>query len=155
MTPDGREIANLTKHWADDVSPVWSPDGARIAFVSARSGGPQIFVMGSDGSGVRRLTMAGGYNTTPEWGPNGLIVFAGMDGGHSDVFTVDDAGTIVRVTQDQGSNKDPSWSPDGRYITFVSNREAGSKIWISTADGRYQFPVSKAAGGYSTPRWVR
>ena len=97
--------------------------------------------------------MAGAYNSTPDFGPDGLVVFAGMDGGHSDLFTVDMAGNIRRLTQGQGSNKDPIWSPDGRWIVFVSNRD-GQRIWVMSADGRYQFPISKKPGSYSTPDWV-
>jgi TolB protein len=51
MTPDGRP----TRH-ARDGSPVLSPDGRRIAFVSERDGNRQIYVMNADGSGLRRLT---------------------------------------------------------------------------------------------------
>jgi len=152
---DGKIQANLTRHWADDVSPSWSPDGAQIAFVSSRTGSPQIYVMNSDGSGQRRLTMAGGYNSTPDFGPNGLVVFAGMDEAHSDIFTVDLQGNIARITQDQGSNKDPTFSPDGRHIAFVSNRDGKSRIWISTADGRYQFPITEKSRAYSTLFWAK
>ena len=47
--------------------PSWSPDGRRIAFVSDRSGSPQVYVMNSDGSDTRRLTYQGSYNTAPAW----------------------------------------------------------------------------------------
>lgn len=148
----GEIIKNLTNSSWDEVSPSWSPDGSMIAFVSNKSGRPQIHVMNSDGSGERRLTMAGAYNTSPDFGPNGLIVFAGMDGFVSDIFTVDLSGNLARLTQDQGSNKDPTWSPDGRYIAFLSNREGGWRVFIMTDDGRYQFPISEP-GAYATPDW--
>ena len=109
--------------------------------------------MNGDGSNLRRLTMAGAYNSTPDFGPDGLVVFAGMDEGHSDLFTVDMAGNIRRLTQGQGSNKDPIWSPDGRWIAFISNRD-GQRIWVMSADGRYQFPISQKPGSFSTPDWV-
>lgn len=156
LSSGGKIVSRLTHGRGQNVSPTWSPDGGRIAFVSDRSGGPQIYVMSSSGGGASRLTMAGNYNSTPHWGQNNLIAFAGMTASGSDIFTVDPGGSINRITQDQGTNTDPCWSPDGRYLAFVSMRQGhGKRIWISSADGRWQFPVSTRSGGYSTPRWGR
>lgn len=154
MSADGTLLQNLTNNWADEVSPTWSPDGGQIAFVSNRAGGPQIYVMGRDGGGARRLTMAGSYNSTPDWGDSGLIAFAGMDSGQSDIFTVDLGGNIVRLTQEQGNNKDPSWAPGGKYLAFVSDRDGDSAVYIMTADGRYQYKVGEK-GGASSTCWAR
>ena len=150
----GKPTKRLTHGQGENVSPTWSPDGSQIAFVSDRAGGPQVYIMSAGGGNARRITMAGAYNSTPHWGPNNLIVFASLTDGGSDIFTVDPSGNMVRITQDQGVNTDPCWSPDGRYIAFVSRREGhGKKIWLSSADGRWQFPITKRRGGYSTPRW--
>lgn len=146
MDASGNVLRNLTNTAADEVCPVFSPDGSKVAFMSSQSGGPHIWVMNAGGGGMRRLTMAGSYNFSPDWGPNGLIVFAGMEGGIADIFTVDLGGNMARLTQDQGSNKDPTWSPDGRYIFFVSTREGDTGFWLMSADGRYQIKVAKAGG---------
>ncbi|HIN86286.1 MAG TPA: protein TolB, partial [Myxococcales bacterium] len=103
---------------------------------------------------AKQLTITNNYNSTPHWGVNNLIVFAGMTASGSDIFTVDLSGNINRITQDQGTNLDPCWSPDGRYLAFVAIRKGkGKRIWISSADGRWQFPISKKSGSYSTLRW--
>lgn len=149
----GAETLRLTDSEWDEVSPSWSPDGRRVAFVSSRTGRPQIHVINADGTGERRLTMAGQYNTTPRFGPNGLIVFAGMDEFVLDLFTVDLAGNITRLTQGQGSNKDPCWSPDGRYLAFVSDRAGKWRVWIMTQDGRYQFPITDKVDTWAQPDW--
>lgn len=149
----GTIVKNLTNSPWDEVTPSWSPDGSLLAFVSNRAGNPQIHVIGADGSGERRVTMAGAYNTSPRFGPHGRIVFAGMDEFRSDLFVVDLQGSITRLTQDQGNNKDPAWSPDGRHIAFLSNRDGGWKVWIMTEDGRYQFPITDGAAAYATPDW--
>jgi TolB protein len=149
----GEIVKKLTDDAADDVSPSWSPDGSFIAFMSTRSGKPHIFVMNADGSNQKRLTMAGSYNTSPDFGKNGLIAFTGMDDFVTDIFTVDLSGNMSRLTQNQGSNKDPSWSPDYRYIAFISDRDGRQKIFIMTSDGRYQFPITKKLAHYATPCW--
>ncbi|MCC6625026.1 MAG: PD40 domain-containing protein [Deltaproteobacteria bacterium] len=154
LSQDGTVLKNLTNTPADEVAPTFSPDGSKIAFVSSQAGTPQIYVMGSEGGGMSRLTHAGGYNYSPDWGKNGLIVFAGMDDAQSDIFSVSEAGEIRRLTQDQGFNKDPTWSPDGRYVAFVSSRAEGAGIYLMSADGRYQIMVTKG-GGYGNLAWER
>ncbi len=154
LSQDGSVQKNLTNTSADEVSPTISPDGSKVAFVSNQAGSPQIYVMGLGGGGMARLTHAGSYNYSPDWGRNGLIVFAAMEKGVSDIFSVTEGGEIRRLTQDQGFNKDPTWSGDGRYIAFVSTRPEGSGIYIMSADGRYQMLVAKG-GGYGNTAWER
>ncbi len=152
----GKIQKRLTDHWGIDTSPSWSPDCKKIAFVSDRSGTPQIYVMNADGSDQRRLTFQGRYNTTPDWSPKGNeIAFCGRDERNQfDIFTVDLEGQITRLTQNQGSNEEPSYSPDGNYIVFISSRGgAGSRIYIMTADGQSQNMITRQGGGFSTPSW--
>jgi TolB protein len=149
----GKIVRKLTDTQWDEVSPSWSSDGRLIAYVSAKGGDPQIYLMNSDGSGERRLTMAGAYNTGARFGPGNKVVFAGMDEFRSDLFVADLDGNISRLTQDQGNNKDAAWSPDGRYFVFLSDRTGGWKVWIMTEDGRYQFPISADEGWFGTPDW--
>lgn len=149
----GKIVQNLTETEWDEVSPTWSNGGNMIAFVSSKNGNPQIFIMNADGSGVRRLTMAGNYNTQPRFGPGNKVVFSGMDGFRSDLFFVDMEGNIARLTQNQGNNKDGAWSPDGRYLVFLSDRTGDWKVWIMTADGRWQFPITGDSGRFGTPDW--
>lgn len=147
----------LTKHWAIDTSPTWSPDCSKIAFVSGRSGGPQIYLMNADGSDQKRLTYQGSYNTQPDWSPKGdKIVFSARDNRSAfDIFTVDLNGNIERLTQDQGNNSDPSYSPDGRYVVFVSDRGGkGKRVWMMTADGEIQNQLTEGSG-YQSPAWEK
>ena len=155
---DGSMVKRLTDHWGIDTSPTWNANCTKIAFVSSRSGGPQIYVMNADGSDQRRLTFQGSYNTSPTWSPTeDVIAFTARDErAHFDIFTVKLDGTIERLTQDQGNNEDPSFSPDGRYIAFASDRGGkGDRIWITTTDGEVQKLVTTRGSGYTSPSWQR
>ncbi|TNF28681.1 MAG: hypothetical protein EP329_17375 [Deltaproteobacteria bacterium] len=154
LSKDGEVVKNLTNSGYDEVSPTFSPDGSKIAFVSNAAGSPQIYMMSVGGGEPTRLTFAGDYNYAPDWGSNGLIAFAAMEDGSSDIFTVTEGGQIARLTQNQGNNKDPSWSPDGRYVAFVSQRSEGTGIYVMSADGRYQTMIAPG-GGVSNVAWEK
>lgn len=149
----GEQVRRLTDSPWDEVTPSFSPDGRLIAYCSNKTGRPHIYVIGADGTGERRLTLAGSYNTAPRFGPKGVITFAGMDDFVSDIFTVDLGGNLARLTQQQGSNKDPAWSPDGRWLVFLSDRAGKWRVWIMTEDGRWQYPITDKAEAWGTPDW--
>jgi len=114
-----------------------SPDGKRIAFLSARSGNPEIWVADSDGSDLIQLTSFGGLTTgTPRWSPDSRrIVFDSRASGHVELYVVDaDGGPARRLPTDTPDASDPSWSHDGRWIYFfVSEQKKG--IWKVPAEG--------------------
>jgi TolB protein len=150
----GASLGQLTRSAGIDTSAAFSNGGDRIAFVSERSGGAQIYVANADGSGARRVTFQGGHNTDPAWSPDDKsIAFVGRDGVF-DVFTVDvETGRMTRITQSAGDNEDPSWSPDGRFLAFSSTRSGGSHIWMATANGAHQVQLTSGSGGYTNPDW--
>ncbi len=109
-----------------DSGPDWSPDGKLIAFASTRDGGG-IFVVGTDGKGIRRVTATRGK--TPEWSPDGKeLAFDAADGLR--VLTV--AGgrerLVARVPARGEVGLWPSWSPDGKRIAFVRQVADGSSV---------------------------
>jgi TolB protein len=157
MNADGSGARRLTREPSLDLSPTWSPDGKRIAFVSDRSGTPQIYVMNADGSSTRRLTFQGNYNQTPAWSPRGdLIAFTARDERKVfDVFVISvDNGRIDRITQDQGrTNEEPSWAPNGRMLTFRTDRAGPSALVVSDAKGERQTIVAQGGGELTGPAW--
>lgn len=154
--PNGKNARNLTRSRSIDVSPTWSPDGSKIAFVSDRSGNPQIYVMNSNGSGVRRLTSSG-YNTDPSWSPSrevNKIAFVRVEGG-ANIYTIDPSGGgQQRLTFGGGRNENPAWSPDGYYIAYSSSKAGAKDIYLMYLNGENQVRLSQG-GGKRFPTWCK
>jgi TolB protein len=133
----GGGLTRLTNDRYIDVGPTWSPDGRQIAFVSDRTGAPQIYVMNADGSGVRRLTFDGSYNTSPAWSPNGeWIAFETRIDSQFDIWKIRPAGgPSIPVVSNPRSDEQPCWSPDGRLIAFASTRYGRYDIYVASEAG--------------------
>ena len=101
-----------------DWQPAFSPDGDRIAFVSNRDGGNQIFLMASDGSDPVRLSQdtTALSNANPAWAPDGRrIAYASFIGDNWEVALVNADGTgHTNLTRSLAPNSLPVWTPDGR-----------------------------------------
>lgn len=119
MNGDGSGQIVLPVGNRHSVSPAWSPDATRIAFVSDDfiATRPEIWVMNADGSGQRRLTRKG---DDPAWSPDGRsFAFSRAD----DIFLMSSDGSGKRRLTRKGTA--PTWSPDGRRIAFVRAVAAG------------------------------
>jgi TolB protein len=68
MAPNGTGLAQLTSSGVD-FDPAWSPDGAKIAFVSERDGRRQIYIMAADGSGAINVSHRSWSDEAPDWSP--------------------------------------------------------------------------------------
>ena len=156
----GGGLHRVTAFRGPDVAPVWNPkSNAQIAWVSGRSGLPQIYIMDSDGANVQRMT-DGGYATSPSWSPNGqFLAFAwdrkygpGAPGGQ-DIYIMDIASKRwIQLTHEAGANDFPSWSPDGRHIVFQRAQDGRTEIWSMLADGTEQQQLTHD-GWNAMPNW--
>lgn len=156
----GFNLHRVTAYRGPDVSPVWNPKtGTQIAWISGRTGLPQLYIMDSDGTGVQRMT-DGGYATSPSWSPNGqFLAFAwsrhygpGAPGGQ-DIYVMDIAShRWIQLTHDLGRTDFPSWSPDGRHIVFEAEHHGRAQIWTMLADGTQQHPLT-TSGSNRMPNW--
>ncbi len=121
VQPDGGRRRQLTA--GVDVTPSWSPDGNRIAYVDANTG--NIWKMHADGSRRTRLTR-NGTSFEPSWSPDGTrIVFTKQGGGDAEIYTMHSDGSHGRrVTDNDADDFDPDWSPNGEMIAFARSRSS-------------------------------
>ncbi|NJO84640.1 MAG: hypothetical protein HC828_18980 [Blastochloris sp.] len=117
------QAERLTSGDARDVS--WSPDGTQLAFSSARAGSYDVYVIGIDGRGLRRLTSTSGNDHQPVWSPDGTqLAFYSDNENNRDIYVVDSDGSNPhRFTNHPADDVLPAWSPDGMALAFVSNRD--------------------------------
>ncbi|WP_233570537.1 MULTISPECIES: Tol-Pal system beta propeller repeat protein TolB [Prosthecochloris] len=152
---DGRIGRRLTRSRGIDVSPTFSPDGTKMAFVSSRHGAPQVFIKNLATGREKRLTFHGRYNTQPAWSPVGdKIAFTSMQkNGEINIFTVNADGTGLRqLTYRSRHNEAPSWSPDGSMIVFSSTRTGVKQLFVMNANGRNQRSL-RLPGEQMQPSW--
>ncbi len=90
MRSDGKEVKRLTNSPMQDIRPVISHDGKRIAFTSQRDGNRELYVMNLDGSGLQRVTRHPDRDDYPAWHPDGKhIAVISERAGRSDLYMVE------------------------------------------------------------------
>ncbi len=134
---DGQGAATALTSAEPIISPVWSPDGSRLAYVSFEKKKPMIYVH-SLASGQRRIVANfKGSNSAPAWSPDGrkLAVVLSKDG-NSQLYTVNaEGGGLLRLSQSSGIDTEPRFSADGSSIYFTSDRGGSPQIYRIDANG--------------------
>lgn len=130
ISPTGAHVATLTRHagWVDS-DPAWSPDGRRLAFTRTTNDyrSFQVYVMGADGRGVRRIT-SGRYDWRPAWSPDGRWILYQSPTGLRRVRP--DGSGLRRVAGTTADAAWPTWVTGGR-ISYTS----GGWVYTARIDG--------------------
>ena len=120
------------------MSPAWSPDSRRIAYVSFEGNRSSIFVQTLRTGARFQVSSRAGVNGAPAFSPDGrkLVVTLSDPDGNLDIYTLDIATRQTkRITTHRAIDTEGSWSPDGRYIYFTSDRSGGPQVYRVSANG--------------------
>lgn len=134
---DGLEKKTALASFEPIISPCWSPDGKRLAYVSFEAKKPVIYVHSiADG---RRQVAANfkGSNSAPAWSPDGskLAVTLSREGGSQLFLMNPDGSGLRRLTSSSAIDTEPRFSPDGQFIYFTSDRGGTPQIYRMPANG--------------------
>lgn len=134
---DGQNIRNAMTSGDPIISPSWSPDGKKVAYVSFEDRKPVIYV--HELATGRRIALSNqkGNNSAPGWSPDGkrLAISLSKDG-NTQIYGINaDGSGLRRLTRGNTIDTEPQYSPDGRYIYFTSDRGGQPQIYRMPAEG--------------------
>ena len=119
------------------ISPTWSPDSTKLAYVSFERKKPIIFIQELANS--KRIVLADfkGSNSAPAWSPDGKsLAMALSRDGQTQIYLIEANGSNVRrLTNSSGIDTEPRFAPDGQSIYFTSDRNGGPQIFRVNIDG--------------------
>lgn len=119
------------------ISPAWSPDGSRIAYVSFDQKKPVVVVQNLAQGTTRVVANYRGNNSAPAWSPDGRsLAVALTKDGLTQVYRIPaTGGEPLRLTDSGGIDTQPAFSPDGQWIAFTSDRGGTPQVYRMPAAG--------------------
>ncbi|MAX55149.1 MAG: Tol-Pal system beta propeller repeat protein TolB [Alcanivoracaceae bacterium] len=129
---DGHRVTTILRSKEPIMSPTWSPDGRKVAYVSFENKGlPSIYVHELATTQRERVSSFKGINGAPDWSPDGqkLALTLSRDG-NPEIYMLDlNTKALTRLTQHYGIDTEPRWLPDGKSLVFTSSRSGGPQIY--------------------------
>ncbi|MDU8924066.1 Tol-Pal system beta propeller repeat protein TolB [Pasteurellaceae bacterium LIM206] len=132
------------------MSPAWSPDGKKLAYVSFENKKSQLVVQDL-GSGARKVVASfQGHNGAPAFSPDGSrLAFSSSKDGVLNIYVLNlGSGQISQLTSGAGNNTEPSWTPDGQ-ILFTSDRNGSPQVYSMSASGSGASLLGSGGRSYS------
>jgi Tol biopolymer transport system component len=145
-----RDVGNrLTFSHTNETNPIWSPDGARIAFLSNRDGPGNIYVRSADGTGDAGLLFGSDTNDEPwDWSPDGQHLIFNHSEKKVDLwvysFESGEGGPFIATEHDEGWAR---LSPDGQWLGYISNASGRYELYLTrfpSGDGKWQISTKGA-----------
>lgn len=128
---DGHRSVTILDSHEPVLSPSWSPDAKKIAYVSFETGKPAIYVHTIASNQRTKVADYGGLNGAPAFSPDGtkLALTLSRDG-NPEIYILDlSSRNLTRVTNHYAIDTEPKWAPDGRSLIFTSDRGGNPQIY--------------------------
>ncbi len=162
VTIPGRlELTRITAGPWNDITPVLSPDGSRLAFSSDRGGHYDLYLLDLQTGGIQQLTDTPEFDASPTWSPD--LAWLAYETYRQDNLEIalysltDPAQGQTLVTNDPAADHSPAWAPNGRQIVFISNRTGNSEVWLfdlnRTDSGRWMDLSNSPDSEEEHPSW--
>ena len=127
-----------TKGW----DPTWSPDGKQVLFASDRGGSTQLWVVGVDGTSLRKVSDLPAIRGRSDWSPDGRYIVTDSGGSweHEVYLMNSDGSNAHRISPPGGNSQGASFSPDSEWVAFTAYFDHpadpdGCEIYIMRIDG--------------------
>ena len=151
---DGQNPVPVFKYNQPIISPAWSPDGSKLAYVSFEKNKPVIFEQTLKTGARRAVASFRGSNSAPAYAPDGsrLVVALSREGG-TQLYSIN-LGSLqsTRITNTSGIDTEPAFSADGQWLYFTSDRGGSPQIYRMPASGGSAQRVSFDGNYNVTPR---
>jgi TolB protein len=135
---DGERAQYLLRSNEPIISPVWAPEGRRIAYVSFESKKPIVYVHHLSENKRQVVASFKGSNSAPAWSPDGktIAVVLSVEGG-SQIYLInsDGSGPRRRISNSNSIDTEPRYSADGKWLYFTSDRGGSPQVYRMSATG--------------------
>jgi len=135
---DGFNDRVLVSSPAPLMSPAWSPDGRKLAYVSFEGNQSAVYVQSLRSGARERVSDRPGVNGAPAWSPDGrkLALTLSKGGPNLDIYSLDiQSQVLTRLTRRASIDTEAAWSSDGREIFFTSDRGGAPQVYRVAAAG--------------------
>jgi len=164
MNANGSNVVRITNNSVGDIAPLWSPDGAHIAFASDRDHQGQVaardlYIMNVDGTNVKRITNQDGQIADASWDQKSRrLTYSVIPAALNPGIYIVDVSTLAtkRLTFTAGfTDAWPSFSPDGTKIAYAHYGASSADIWVMNDDGSGATQITTNVANDSWPKWSR